>query len=189
MNLNVEPLPFRKRRSRGFPHILRPFRALIEGSTQQRRAVISLFKMVNNLTVEPVVNLDTVTRPFTGHVSESLSAYAENFTGLREYNQLAPKSIRLSTKAGPNGPATATCLADLTALKGSPSLLGAVSQLCQRQGLAQTMTMDYRACKEPKYRDNPVHRRLIAIQDKAGKSRVIAIGDYWSQTGLKPIHD
>lgn len=31
-------------------------------------------------------------------------------------------------------------------------------------------------------------RVLRAIPDKEGKTRVIAIGDYWSQAALKPIH-
>lgn len=32
-------------------------------------------------------------------------------------------------------------------------------------------------------------RRVAAISDKEGKSRVIALLDYWSQTSLKPVHD
>jgi hypothetical protein len=31
-------------------------------------------------------------------------------------------------------------------------------------------------------------RKLTAIEDREGKTRVIAIGDYWSQTALKPLH-
>jgi hypothetical protein len=32
------------------------------------------------------------------------------------------------------------------------------------------------------------YRRLVAIPDSEGKTRLIAIGDYWSQTCLKPLH-
>jgi len=32
-------------------------------------------------------------------------------------------------------------------------------------------------------------RRLSVVKDVDGKSRVIAMGDYWSQTVLKPLHD
>lgn len=35
----------------------------------------------------------------------------------------------------------------------------------------------------------PEFRKLSVVQDKEGKSRVIAILDYWSQTVLKPLHD
>jgi hypothetical protein len=34
-----------------------------------------------------------------------------------------------------------------------------------------------------------VIRRVVGIPDREGKTRVIAIGDYWSQTALKPFHD
>ena len=32
-------------------------------------------------------------------------------------------------------------------------------------------------------------RRLAPVKDSEGKTRVVAIGDYWSQTCLKPLHD
>lgn len=32
-------------------------------------------------------------------------------------------------------------------------------------------------------------RRLSALEDSEGKTRLVAIGDYWSQTCLKPLHD
>lgn len=31
-------------------------------------------------------------------------------------------------------------------------------------------------------------RKIVGIEDKEGKTRVIAIGDYWSQTVLRPLH-
>lgn len=31
-------------------------------------------------------------------------------------------------------------------------------------------------------------RKIVSIPDKEGKTRVIAIGDYFSQTALKPFH-
>lgn len=31
-------------------------------------------------------------------------------------------------------------------------------------------------------------RKIVAIPDMEGKSRVIAILDYWSQTALRPLH-
>lgn len=39
-----------------------------------------------------------------------------------------------------------------------------------------------------KVTDSPL-RRLAAISDKEGKSRVVALLDYWSQTALRPVHD
>lgn len=33
------------------------------------------------------------------------------------------------------------------------------------------------------------HRKLSYFADPEGKTRVIAILDYWSQTALKPLHD
>jgi len=33
------------------------------------------------------------------------------------------------------------------------------------------------------------HSKLHFLQDKAGKTRNVAIGDYWSQMALLPLHD
>jgi hypothetical protein len=41
----------------------------------------------------------------------------------------------------------------------------------------------------PKQKFKELLRRLVVIQDKEGKSRIIAILDYWSQCALKPLHD
>lgn len=40
-------------------------------------------------------------------------------------------------------------------------------------------------------RDNPLFRygRISRIPDKEGKTRVIAIVNFWSQQALKPLHD
>jgi len=32
-------------------------------------------------------------------------------------------------------------------------------------------------------------RKLSVIHDKEGKTRIIAIADYWTQSALKPLHD
>jgi hypothetical protein len=32
-------------------------------------------------------------------------------------------------------------------------------------------------------------RKVTGIQDREGKTRMVAILDYWSQTALRPLHD
>lgn len=41
----------------------------------------------------------------------------------------------------------------------------------------------------PGVKRNSSLRRLSIINDTEAKARVIAIGDYWAQTALKPLHD
>jgi hypothetical protein len=38
-------------------------------------------------------------------------------------------------------------------------------------------------------RKKGVHSRLAALSDRSGKTRVIALGDYWTQCLLRPLHD
>lgn len=39
------------------------------------------------------------------------------------------------------------------------------------------------------WKDKVVPRKITALQDYEGKTRVIAIGDYWTQTALRPLHN
>lgn len=40
-----------------------------------------------------------------------------------------------------------------------------------------------------KWVENPICRKLTAISDVEGKTRLIGVLDYWTQTILKPLHD
>jgi hypothetical protein len=48
--------------------------------------------------------------------------------------------------------------------------------------------LDFTSFKVIKNQEGVIIRKLTGIEDKEGKTRVIAIGDYWSQTALKPLH-
>lgn len=96
-----------------------------------------------------------------------------------------------STKAGPKGQAMASSLADLmslpSALKDNIIKLGGPTVECYinniyDQGMVIGAPNDIAWQK-------PSIRRIHAILDKEGKTRPIAILDYWSQTVLKPYHN
>nr|DAC76946.1 TPA_inf: RNA-dependent RNA polymerase [Entomophthora muscae mitovirus 7] len=111
-----------------------------------------------------------------------------------------PKSLdfrkfHLTTKSGPNGTANAlwTSLNDLKALSeqqltdigiiGGENLRNKISAL--KEGLSKIPELSYFIDTSP----GIYTRRITSFPDKELKVRVIAVGDYFSQAALKPLHD
>lgn len=104
----------------------------------------------------------------------------------------------MSTKKGPNGQAIWTSLYDLDALPskliddirsmaGSP--LGRhIDAILKPNSLQDHSLLDIWKALWPNPKSESFIRKLSYFSDKEGKSRVIAILDYWSQTALYPLH-
>lgn len=107
-----------------------------------------------------------------------------------------------SVKSGPNGPVAWKWLReDYIALKESWTgvwvlllfrklcAFGDVG-LCTRLSHLYIDTRDsVRSIGRDQFRKELVHSKLALLSDKSGKSRVVAIGDSWTQSILLPIHD
>lgn len=104
------------------------------------------------------------------------------------------EGYHLTTKSGPVGKqALVSCLQDLVNIPESladsiaefstGSLLKEKMDIC-RQHLSELSELMH----QPLNLRRKTFRRMCAIQDSEGKTRLVAIGDYWSQTCLKPLH-
>jgi len=103
------------------------------------------------------------------------------------------EEFHISTKNGPSGnQALLSCLSDLNSLPGElfeqisefggPSLRSRMDDLYSN---IYCLSKDFNQSCE----GNQPFRRLSALRDSEGKTRIVAISDYWSQTCLKPVHD
>jgi hypothetical protein len=99
-----------------------------------------------------------------------------------------------TTKASPQGLAMHTLKDELLQISTDPKLYGAIKTL---GGEALVMYMELHinepdriklAGKPKKSREGRL-RSIGVVRDTEGKSRVIAMADYWTQTTLKPLHD
>lgn len=107
-----------------------------------------------------------------------------------------------SARGGPNGPALASSLDDLAVL--SPVMaedLGVMGGALFRQVLVQLFAVApayrvvlnrYRTGKSSYLGSPPPkvlrRRKLVCLSDKEGKTRVVALLDYFSQSVLRPLH-
>ena len=139
-------------------------------------------------------------------------------TNLRLLTRKVPK-LRLNefflngTKAGPNGPRLITALEDYVAVMAhdlAPKIdrvADEVARQCSGQSIKSSwpkwpedavLKSAQRKLKVPVLNETRPYQafrsvaqcgRLGFISEKAGKVRVVAMGDYYSQSVLKPIHD
>lgn len=99
-----------------------------------------------------------------------------------------------SSKQGPNGPATVTGFLEVLAYSDSQiedisavsdEYVEIFSDLKSVPDVVKSVRLEQKLDRD---KDRIELRRLSAIADYEGKTRMIAIGDYLSQLYLKPIH-
>lgn len=96
--------------------------------------------------------------------------------------------------SSPNGGhSSVNYLADIAGLRREPELWNSTRRLAQHFANGKEFTniidniaeiADY----DPKYKDDKIHSRLVTFTAPGGKSRVIAVVDWASQTALSAIH-
>jgi len=180
------PLSFRKVGKDGHPKILKPWIDLAFGTLDDKRALMSLWRCIEVFRVSPSYDTTSITSPSTAEKStiDEIIAWLPTWDGLKALPKELPRSrILMSNKAGPNGPATATAFRDRTGLSLDPYLEDAVRQLLLLSK-SQLVLDDYVGTQ-----GDFIHSKLVFLSDKTGKTRIVAIGDWWSNISLSGIHD
>jgi len=105
------------------------------------------------------------------------------------------KAWHMTTKSGPNGHALWTAMVDYVNLPESlkNSLLFIGGPLLAEKFSVLDRALNYLPSKilfglTEKVRKLPLIRKLTYFPDKEAKVRVVAIGDYFSQSVLRPLH-
>lgn len=186
---DVTPLPYRKVDKEGFPRILHPWKALCNGDLESTRSVISLWRLIETFRCKISENTLSITEASSAKNStlDEIIDWIPDWSGINKLPKaLLPSSLLLSNKAGPNGPATASAFHDLRALENAPVLYNAVNQKLGISNLRLRLS-DYTGTQSEGAK--PRHSKLVFLSDKCCKTRIIAIGDWWSNIALSDIHN
>jgi hypothetical protein len=177
-------LSFHKVDKDGFPKVLRPWKVLITGNQQDVRFCLSLWRLNETLRLTPELDLNTITgEPVEEKLFDRFAKWLPTWGGLKALpSSLIKSDLVMSNKAGPNGPATASAMADLNALRADSKLYAAVGQLLQLT-LSELPIGQYKSTGS-----SLVHSKIVALSDKYGKTRIVAIGDWFSNTALSGIN-
>jgi hypothetical protein len=183
----------------GIPVCLGPWIGPIRSKTItsfQRRFVMTRLYASRALSLGSDPDLTTITAsPVTGKHRLVGSSEIQAFWKALGYRKpLKNRSLRsfkeyhFTTKAGPNGHAISTSLADLFTLPESlRESIGVVGGEVLK-GRMDLLLSSSETLKGRFRRNGELFRKLFHFSDIEDKVRVIAIGDYWSQAALKPLH-
>lgn len=170
------------------------------------RYLITVFTLHKVVTVPIEPGFESICDPFSGvdeyakfidlaRVFESLNI--DKDLVLHDFHRLcADNHFIESMSAGPNGSATWASHLDAYELYNDQKLYGVIKDLCAVTNMPfivkmllnindDFINMDFTFTEYT----NLVHSKIIALYEKATKARIIAIGDYFSQTILSPFHD
>jgi hypothetical protein len=87
-----------------------------------------------------------------------------------------------TVKNGPNGPALATSDKDLGVVRSDQKLFESI------RTISSQLSDEFPPDESFNSRDEGIHSKLTQFPEKAGKTRTIAVVDYYSQRALRPLH-
>lgn len=168
----------------------------MELNSSDTRCILTLLTLGRCFRTKTIFKSDTITNEWCGalpdfsrrelqHILRSLGVGKWDWEWSRYH---------YTTKSGPNGQALATSKYDLAVLPeelkrdlkilGGDAITHAMEQLqtCENKAIG----VWYQVFGQPQKEET---RKLAVFADPEGKTRIIAILDYWSQTVLRPLHD
>jgi hypothetical protein len=203
-----------KRDKENFPLIFKPFKVFVRGGRLERRMALSILRSYESVILPAQPNLETVTSPSKGRSSfERIRPSFQNFLEksyfvrkLQEsFREKLDKSINgeismpfhFSTKSGIKGPTVLTAGKQSVAIEEELAYLLSDFTSYFRKGNwigiwrnNKKYFVDHEDIYRAKDDSNQTFLgRISFIPDKGGKTRTIAIGNYWVQDCLKGLHD
>lgn len=189
----------------GIPTRLYDLIDLLKGTSEEIRFLLSFLTISRTIFLKPTLDLSTIieegkeftidrklVRSFIHQIQRICSKNGLNSQSF--YRKPRFKNYHLSSKVGPLGVNTlSSCYEELKLLPeqlresiyalGGPTLKDRMEQLLDHIEDINKFLPPHEEIKSSSF------RRISYFSDPDGKTRVIALGDYWSQTALKPVHD
>jgi hypothetical protein len=177
----------------GFPKALGPLRALFANPDDVVAVKFGLTLLTSTKIIKlpPRPNYNSIIDPCKGNIGDDWDIYVNRYfrsLHVRKHSLKCEWSeYHLSTKTSPSGGlAMADSLKEALSLKDKVSIIEAIFCLGGKR-LTKYLSLLITNL-EPRYDTKAEIRKVSPISDKEGKTRVIALFDYWSQTALKPLH-
>lgn len=187
--------PVKDQPSVGLPKDLRFLKYSKNLSYPSLRLILSSLYCSRGLELPPSPNVESIVSAPVNGLPDSIGNYVDEFwytLGYR-HKHADPQSVywrkfHLSTKSGPNGQVLWSALADLSVLPNT--LIEDIKVIGGKRLTSRIETLlRYLPILVPIFKVvGRKFRKVSAIPDQEGKTREVAILDYWSQTALRGLH-
>jgi len=187
LHQTIEPIPWTKSDKDNFPSVISKVKPYLRSENPLTvMFTISVFRTVESLRLPISKDISTVISPcqaddlVVNDVINFIPGWVKRLPPLN----LPELKYHLTVKNGPNGPALIASDSDIKSLMNEPKLFEAIQVAQTQQNDKDQMEYDE---IHPSV-DSPIHSKLTQFPEKAGKTRTIAIIDYYSQRCLHPLH-
>lgn len=186
----------------GWPVLFKAFKVRINSREELLqhletvRILMTLMISLKYFCLKPVADTTSITEPspVCGFVTRQEHSVICKHLGITPKN-CSWDRFHVSVKSGPMGPALESAVYELpylTPVMGDIQTLAGAKLASWIQHFSRTLPG--RPGKTilsilPKSSREPCLRKLAAFSDKEGKTRIIGICDYWTQTACKPLHE
>lgn len=184
----------------GLPKKLKKIVALDFRNKEDLRFILTLLNIPRALQVETFPDYSPITDEWKGS-DQSISNYEIKRSiktliprSLLKDNDISFKRFHLSSKTSPSGnPVLPSSVEEARIIVNKyPHLAESISKLAGEKLLARlNLCAEYGGSGHSKYLSKKIESisRVASIPDKEGKTRNIAILDYWTQTSLHPLNE
>jgi hypothetical protein len=189
LRLPTEAIPFTRVTKDGFPLRLKPLIPLLKGSKWDKRVGLTIARLYTLIRLEPQMDISQVITPGKEISLDFSNKWIEyvrkSLKPIGNPKYPIPQSFTFGARSGPNGPAVLTAHLDAIALKRS-SLFKTFMEVAQTVEFPLLSSLS--TCLTFKTDANLSVGKISFIPEKGGKTRLIAIVDFWSQQLLKGFH-
>lgn len=181
----IEPIKFLKSDVDGFPNVLSPFKAYLRNEDPNVvKITLSIFRSVEIFRLPPHHDISTVVRQpsYDEKVVKDIILHIPRFVTKLSKLRYEDMVYHYTVKNGPNGPALASSDKDLSAVRQDADIYNALRTVSAKLNDTDFPDENYQVTMPG------IHSRLTQFSEKAGKTRTIAVVDYYSQRALRPLH-
>lgn len=194
-NDSLPIIPFCKTNKSGWPLCVKQLWPLLRSScSDTKRLALTITRYYELMVLPPAFDPTPITgegRALSADLLEEFNLFCKDWTQrLNIRNSTLPilDKVLGNLVKGPNGPSILTSHYDAKAVVADPVLHRNLVRLASLTGNRWiTDFMENQASLTPAV--TSIHSRISLLQQGGGKTRVIAIGDFWSQNILRSIHD
>jgi hypothetical protein len=199
--IHTPPISFCRVDRNGMPKPLWPLRSLIKGDRQSKRVALIIARSYEIIklpidystkTIEEGLSNETGLQETSLKFKEFLTQFSVKYPwyiGSLQVRSVNEPRIFTTLSKGPNGPAVACAHLDAKAVMNDKPLAKSIYEL--NLALGQGWITEWMVNQFQSFTDEKTYLtgRLGFAAEPGGKTRIFAIGDYWSQTSLKVVQD
>lgn len=203
-NETWSPIPFHKANKEGISTLLIPVLTHLRSDRYSDiRMILTVTRLHESIRLRPKLDLTSIVTPYGGtrdlseFTKEFCSEFLQNSSQVRRLKQSLP-NLRVSQgligriRSGPNGQAIVTSHYDAVAVTRDKDLHTSImgfNQLLNQSNITHNMEWCASLSSELPLPKSVATGKISLASERAGKTRLFAIGDYWSQNSLQTLHD